>query len=50
MIESGEVSTGGAAPEVLADVSADPWPRAVVDSRQMAWEPSPSGSVWGKPI
>ena len=50
MIESGEVSASGTAPEVLADVNADPSLRVVVDSRQMAWEPSPSGTVWRKPL
>jgi quercetin dioxygenase-like cupin family protein len=50
MIESGTVSTGGSAPGVLADVNADLSLRVVVDTRQMAWEPSPSGSVCRKPL
>jgi hypothetical protein len=50
MIESEKVSADGSVPEVLADVSADPSLRIVVDTRQMAWEPSPSGTVWGKPL
>ena len=50
MIESGEVSPGGAATEVLADVNADPSRRVVVDTRGRAWEVSPSGSVWRKPL
>jgi quercetin dioxygenase-like cupin family protein len=50
MIESKNVSADGSVPEVLADVNADLSRRVVVDTRQMAWEPSPSGSVWRKPI
>jgi len=50
MIESGKVSPGGSATEALADVNADPSLRVVVDTRGMAWEPSPSGSVWRKPL
>ena len=50
MIESGEVSAGGSASEALADVNADPSRRVVVDTRGMAWEASPSGSVWRKPL
>jgi len=36
--------------EALADVNADLTRRVVVDTRQMAWEPSPSGTVWRKPL
>jgi hypothetical protein len=38
------------APEPLADVNADLSQRVVIDTRHMAWEPSPSGTVWRKPL
>jgi len=50
MIESGESSTGGWTPGTLADVNADLSLRVVADTRKMAWEPSPSGTVWRKPL
>jgi anti-sigma factor ChrR (cupin superfamily) len=34
----------------LADVNADLAQRAVVNTAQTAWEPSPSGTVWRKPL
>ncbi len=34
----------------LADVNADLSRRVVVDTAPMAWEPSPSGTVWRKPL
>jgi len=37
-------------PEQLADVNADLTRRVVIDTQRMAWEPSPSGSVWRKPL
>ena len=37
-------------PEDLADVNADLSRRVVVDTAPMAWEPSPSGTVWRKPL
>jgi anti-sigma factor ChrR (cupin superfamily) len=37
-------------PENLADVNADLSRRVVVDTGPMAWEPSPSGTVWRKPL
>ncbi len=37
-------------PEPLADVNADLTRRVVVDTRRMTWEPSPSGTVWRKPL
>jgi quercetin dioxygenase-like cupin family protein len=50
IIELANVSAGESAPEVLADVNADPSRRVVVDTRQMAWKPSPTGSVRRKPL
>ncbi len=45
---------GGATPlEIptdLADVNADLSRRVVVDTAPMAWNPSPSGTVWRKPL
>lgn len=37
-------------PDDLADVNADLGRRVVVDTAPMAWEPSPSGTVWRKPL
>ena len=37
-------------PLPLADVNADLTQRVVVDTRKMAWESSPSGTVWRKPV
>ena len=37
-------------PGPLADVNADLTRRVVVDTQQMEWEPSPSGTVWRKPL
>ena len=37
-------------PEDLADVNADLGRRVVVDTALMAWEQSPSGTVWRKPL
>lgn len=34
----------------LPDIHADLAQRVVVDTRQMDWEPSPSGTVWRKPL
>ncbi|WP_018952883.1 cupin domain-containing protein [Thioalkalivibrio sulfidiphilus] len=34
----------------LADVNADPHEAVRVDTGVMAWEPSPSGTVWRKPL
>jgi anti-sigma factor ChrR (cupin superfamily) len=34
----------------LADVNAELTQRVVVDTAQMCWEPSPSGTVWRKPL
>jgi hypothetical protein len=34
----------------LADVNADLGERIVVDTARMPWEPSPSGTVWRKPL
>ena len=34
----------------LADVNADLTLRVVVDTNRMDWQPSPSGSVWRKPL
>jgi quercetin dioxygenase-like cupin family protein len=50
MLESAQVPGAESAPAVPADVNADPSRRVVVDSRQMVWEASPSGSVWRKPL
>ncbi len=36
--------------EPLADVNADLGLRVVVDTDRLPWEPSPSGSVWRKPL
>jgi anti-sigma factor ChrR (cupin superfamily) len=38
------------APEPLTDINANLSQRVVVDTRHMAWEPSPSGTVWRKPL
>jgi len=38
------------APAPLADVNADLGRRVVVDTTGMEWEPSPSGTVWRKPL
>ena len=35
-------------PEPLADINPDLARRAVIDADQVAWEPSPSGTVWRK--
>jgi anti-sigma factor ChrR (cupin superfamily) len=37
-------------PAPLADVNADRTRRVVVDTQEMEWEPSPSGTVWRKPL
>ena len=37
-------------PEPLPDINADLAQRAVVDTHRMIWEPSPSGTVWRKPL
>jgi len=37
-------------PQSLADINADLTQRVVVDTREMAWESSPSGTVWRKPL
>ena len=34
----------------LPDINADLGQRAVMDTQAMDWEPSPSGSVWRKPL
>ncbi len=47
MIESG---TGHPQMGPLADVNADLSQRVVVDTEAMTWEPSPSGTVWRKPL
>ena len=36
--------------EQLADVNADLTQRAVLDTKRIPWEPSPSGTVWRKPL
>ena len=36
--------------EALAGVNADLTQRVVVDTGPMTWEPSPSGTVWRKPL
>jgi len=41
---------GEPSPEALADVNADLTRRVVVDTHRMTWEPSPSGTVWRKPL
>jgi anti-sigma factor ChrR (cupin superfamily) len=38
------------APAPLADVNADLDRRVVIDTTRMEWEPSPSGTVWRKPL
>ena len=50
MLESAKVPGAESAPAVLADINADLSRRVVVDTRQMAWEESPSGTVWRKPL
>jgi anti-sigma factor ChrR (cupin superfamily) len=50
MIPSAKPAAGEASSAVLADVNADLSLRVVAETRQMAWEPSPSGSVWRKPL
>ena len=37
-------------PAGLADVNADLTRRQVVETAGMPWEPSPSGTVWRKPL
>jgi anti-sigma factor ChrR (cupin superfamily) len=37
-------------PTTLPDVHADLARREVVDTAAMSWEPSPSGTVWRKPL
>jgi anti-sigma factor ChrR (cupin superfamily) len=37
-------------PDNLADVNPDLGRRVVVDTAPMAWEPSPTGTVWRKPL
>ena len=49
MIEAPSISTMPP-PASLADVHADRSQRAVVDTSRMPWEPSPSGTVWRKPL
>ena len=48
--ETGLTDMTETAPEPLADVNADLSQRVVIDTRHMAWEPSPSGTVWRKPL
>jgi hypothetical protein len=48
--EAGLTDLTETAAEPLADVNADLGQRVVIDTRHMAWEPSPSGSVWRKPL
>lgn len=37
-------------PQPLADINADLSRRVLVDTAHMEWEPSPSGTVWRKPL
>jgi anti-sigma factor ChrR (cupin superfamily) len=37
-------------PAPLADINADLGRRVVLDTTRMEWEPSPSGTVWRKPL
>jgi hypothetical protein len=49
-IEQRSADTPKPMSEPLADVNADLTQRVVVDTRGMTWEPSPSGTVWRKPL
>jgi hypothetical protein len=48
--ETGLTDMTETTPDPLADVNADLSQRVVIDTRHMAWEPSPSGTVWRKPL
>jgi hypothetical protein len=37
-------------PAGLADLNADLALRQVIETNEMPWEPSPSGTVWRKPL
>ncbi|MGA7980559.1 MAG: cupin domain-containing protein [Chromatiaceae bacterium] len=37
-------------PQLLPDINADLSARVLVDTEVMSWEPSPSGTVWRKPL
>jgi anti-sigma factor ChrR (cupin superfamily) len=50
MIETQQQMSDAPGHTPLADVNADLNRRVVVDTRGMAWEPSPSGTVWRKPL
>ena len=49
-IETQKPTTASPTPEHLADVNADLAQRVVLDTEQMPWQPSPSGTVWRKPL
>ena len=49
-IEQRRLDEPAPTPAPLADVNADLTRRVVVDTKRMAWEPSPSGTVWRKPL
>ena len=49
-IETQTSKTASPTPEHLADVNADLTQRVVLDTEQMPWQPSPSGTVWRKPL
>jgi anti-sigma factor ChrR (cupin superfamily) len=49
-IETQSSHTDSPTREQLADVNADLTQRVMVDTEQMPWEPSPSGTVWRKPV
>jgi anti-sigma factor ChrR (cupin superfamily) len=49
-IEQRRLEEPAPAPAPLADVNADLGRRVVVDTTRMEWEPSPSGTVWRKPL
>jgi anti-sigma factor ChrR (cupin superfamily) len=50
MIEALSPETAPAAPPTLSDIHADLARRAVVNTAKISWEPSPSGTVWRKPL
>ena len=45
-----EAGIGSSEEPALGDIHPDPTQRVVVDTHRMAWESSPSGSVWRKPL
>jgi anti-sigma factor ChrR (cupin superfamily) len=49
-IEQRQLDRTAPAPAALADVDADLGRRVVVDTTRMEWEPSPSSTVWRKPL